>query len=258
MDRSFARSRRGFLGLGASAAALSALGGFEGRASAQEPSKAAGLVRDPWAYLKMGIATYTFSRLSLDDAIKGGEAGRPPVCLDQGFAPAAQEHGGGAEGRRQEVQGRRDHGPELRRDHSRRRRSLDPQHVRVRPGRRHPDHRLQAGQGVDRDPRQVRQGVRPQGRDPQPRPGRQGLALALRRLGGDPVVRPEDRRLHRRRPHRALRGRPDRRDQEMRPSPARHAHQGHFRPVRLLEAGRAGPRGAQPQGHPPGVARHRL
>ncbi len=68
MDRSSAQSRRGVLRLGASAAALSTLGHFASRTPAQEPARAA---RDPWLGLKMGIATYTFSKLPLDAAIAG-------------------------------------------------------------------------------------------------------------------------------------------------------------------------------------------
>ena len=70
MDRSFARSRRGFLGLGLSAAALATLGGLprpiEG---ADKPDGSVPL--DPWLGLKMGIATYTFSKLSTERAIEG-------------------------------------------------------------------------------------------------------------------------------------------------------------------------------------------
>jgi inosose dehydratase len=70
MDRSFAHSRRGFLKLGASAAAFSTLTGLDSPAIAQRDA----LVipgRDPWLGLKMGIATYTFSKLKTDAAIEG-------------------------------------------------------------------------------------------------------------------------------------------------------------------------------------------
>ena len=68
MDRSFAHSRRGFLRLGASAAALSTL---SGSASLAAPLAAPAPTPDPWLGLKMGIATYSFSKLKLDAAIEG-------------------------------------------------------------------------------------------------------------------------------------------------------------------------------------------
>jgi inosose dehydratase len=68
MDRSFAHSRRSFVKLGASAAALSTLGGF---ASSTFASAALSEAGDPWLGLKMGIATYSFSKLKLDAAIEG-------------------------------------------------------------------------------------------------------------------------------------------------------------------------------------------
>ena len=68
MDRSFAHSRRDLLRLGASAAALSTLTGLAPLAPADEPTKPA---RDPWHGLKMGIATYSFSKLKQDAAIEG-------------------------------------------------------------------------------------------------------------------------------------------------------------------------------------------
>jgi inosose dehydratase len=68
MDRSFAHSRRSFVKLGASAAALSTLPGF---ASATIATAAPGEASDPWLGLKMGIATYSFSKLPLDAAIAG-------------------------------------------------------------------------------------------------------------------------------------------------------------------------------------------
>ena len=70
MDRSFAHSRRSFVRLGASAAALSTLAGFAPRAFARREPLAVD-ARDPWHGLKMGIATYTFSKLPLDAAIQG-------------------------------------------------------------------------------------------------------------------------------------------------------------------------------------------
>ncbi len=68
MDRSFAHSRRSFVKLGASAAALSTLTGFAPLAPEYNPP---GEPRDPWLGLKMGIATYTFSKLKTDEAIAG-------------------------------------------------------------------------------------------------------------------------------------------------------------------------------------------
>ena len=72
MDQSFAQSRRGFLRMGASAAAVSSLSGWnrpgDGPARTCWSSAEA---RDPWLGLKMGIATYTFSKLKTDAAIEG-------------------------------------------------------------------------------------------------------------------------------------------------------------------------------------------
>ena len=66
--------------------------------------------------------------------------------------------------------------------------SAAPQRVRVRARRGHPHHRLQADARVPAGPRQAGQGVRHQAGHPQPRAGRQGLALAPGRLGGHPEV----------------------------------------------------------------------
>ena len=68
MDRSFAHSRRDFVKLGASAAALSTLTGLAPPAPLDEPARTA---RDPWLGLKMGIATYSFWKLKQDAAIEG-------------------------------------------------------------------------------------------------------------------------------------------------------------------------------------------
>ena len=69
MDRSFVHSRRSFVKLGASAAAFSTLAGLvpETSARAVPPSLDA---QNPWLGLKMGIATYTLSKLKLDAAIE--------------------------------------------------------------------------------------------------------------------------------------------------------------------------------------------
>jgi sugar phosphate isomerase/epimerase len=65
MDRLPARSRREFVRLGVSAAALSPLIGFAPRAEAAAPDSG-----DPFLGLKVGVASYTFSRLPLDRTIK--------------------------------------------------------------------------------------------------------------------------------------------------------------------------------------------
>lgn len=77
MDRSFAHSRRGFVKLGASAAAFSTLAGFLEPASAQQPRKEeasrdliATNASDPWLGLKMGVATYSLSKLKREEAIR--------------------------------------------------------------------------------------------------------------------------------------------------------------------------------------------
>src|SRR5947209_1240186 len=69
MDRIPALSRRGFARLAASAAVLSPIAGRASAASPADPAPAPG--RDPWLGLKMGIATYTFSKLPLEKAIEG-------------------------------------------------------------------------------------------------------------------------------------------------------------------------------------------
>ena len=69
MDRSSALTRRGFARLAASAAVLSPIGG---RALAAAPAGfAPAPAGDRWLGLKMGIATYTFSKLPLEKAIEG-------------------------------------------------------------------------------------------------------------------------------------------------------------------------------------------
>jgi sugar phosphate isomerase/epimerase len=67
MDRTSPLSRRGFVGLAASAAALAPFAGRAPRAHAQ-PSDSG---PDPWLGLKVGVASYTFSRLPLDVTIAG-------------------------------------------------------------------------------------------------------------------------------------------------------------------------------------------
>lgn len=62
-------SRRGFVGLAASAAALAPI---VGRTAYGQPQEAAGNpATDPWLGLKVGIASYTFSKLPLDATIQG-------------------------------------------------------------------------------------------------------------------------------------------------------------------------------------------
>ncbi|MHB1558024.1 MAG: sugar phosphate isomerase/epimerase family protein [Isosphaeraceae bacterium] len=68
-------TRRGFVGLTASAAALAPLAaGARANALAslaREPQAADGPAADPWLGLKIGIASYTFSRIPLDATIEG-------------------------------------------------------------------------------------------------------------------------------------------------------------------------------------------
>ncbi|WP_435008401.1 sugar phosphate isomerase/epimerase family protein [Tundrisphaera lichenicola] len=68
MDRTPAISRRGFARLAASAAALSPMAGLAGRSLGASPAALAP-GRDPWLGLKMGIATYTFRKLSPEQTI---------------------------------------------------------------------------------------------------------------------------------------------------------------------------------------------
>ena len=62
------RSRRDFVRLGASALAISTLSGSSTRAELAPTLEDA---RDPWLGLKLGIATYSFSKLKTDAAIEG-------------------------------------------------------------------------------------------------------------------------------------------------------------------------------------------
>jgi sugar phosphate isomerase/epimerase len=65
MDRLSAHSRRQFVRLGAAAAALPALARLAGPVRAAAPGQT-----DPWLGLKVGIASYTFSKLPLDATVK--------------------------------------------------------------------------------------------------------------------------------------------------------------------------------------------
>ena len=67
MDHTPSVSRRSFVGLAASASAFLSLAGRSSSATVQT-SAAAGL---PWRGLKVGLASYSFSKLPLDAAIKG-------------------------------------------------------------------------------------------------------------------------------------------------------------------------------------------
>ncbi len=69
MDRTSPLSRRGFVGLAASAAALGPLAQGSPPAHAQPPDRGPGA--DPWLGLKVGVASYTFSRLPLEATIQG-------------------------------------------------------------------------------------------------------------------------------------------------------------------------------------------
>lgn len=70
MSSSTALSRRGFVRLGASAALLTPLTGLVPRALAA-PGELPNSGVDPWLGLKVGVASYSFSRLSLDQTIQG-------------------------------------------------------------------------------------------------------------------------------------------------------------------------------------------
>jgi sugar phosphate isomerase/epimerase len=66
MDPSPALSRRSLLGLGSAALALGPMAALAPRSLAQQP----GSGDDPWLGLKVGIASYTYSRLPLDAAVQ--------------------------------------------------------------------------------------------------------------------------------------------------------------------------------------------
>jgi sugar phosphate isomerase/epimerase len=67
MDLSSPLSRRGFARLAASSAAVLTIAGLSPRAGAQAPRSAT----DPWLGLKIGVASYSYSRLPLEAAIQG-------------------------------------------------------------------------------------------------------------------------------------------------------------------------------------------
>ncbi len=67
MDSTPPLSRRGFVGLAASAAALATLAGRATPGYSQTPAP----VADPWLGLKVGVASYSYSRLPLEAAIQG-------------------------------------------------------------------------------------------------------------------------------------------------------------------------------------------
>ena len=70
MSRSPILSRRGFVRLGASAAALSPLSGLISSTGARA-ADAGNKASDPWKGLKVGIASYSFNKLPLDACIQG-------------------------------------------------------------------------------------------------------------------------------------------------------------------------------------------
>ncbi len=73
MEQPSTPSRRSFLLKGASALGLSTLSGFGSPASAATQGRdlLANPAPDPWLGLKMGVATYTFSKLPLEAALAG-------------------------------------------------------------------------------------------------------------------------------------------------------------------------------------------
>ena len=90
MEHPPAFSRRSFVGMAASATALLPLAGHAARAH----GRSSGSGDLPWLGLKVGLASYSFSKLPLDAAIQGIRTGRGQLRLDQGRPPAAQEHRG--------------------------------------------------------------------------------------------------------------------------------------------------------------------
>ena len=69
MDSTSPVSRRGFVGLAASAATLAPLAGRA--AHPQDQPSPSGPAADPWLGLKVGVASYSFIRLPLDATIQG-------------------------------------------------------------------------------------------------------------------------------------------------------------------------------------------
>ena len=123
---------------------------------------------------------------------RGAQGTRRQVRDDQGRPPGAHRHARADPRCAQGVRGRRHH------DHGRRhahledaRRGGDAQGLRVREGRRDAARRLLAGARHPRPPREDGQGVRHQGRHPQPRHRGPLVARAVRRPREDrPVAIP--------------------------------------------------------------------
>ncbi len=67
MDLSSSLSRRGFVRLATASAALSPIAGLSPHVNAQAPPSGT----DPWLGLKVGVASYSYSRLPLEAAIQG-------------------------------------------------------------------------------------------------------------------------------------------------------------------------------------------
>ena len=217
-------SRRELLKTGALAGAALTLPGAAA-ASAATP-KAPPKDEDPWRGLKVGVASYYAAQAAGGGGDQGDPARRPEVRLDQRLSPRHEARRAAAR-RDPEVQGRRHHAAELRQHLDAERRGQRPPRLRVRPRRRHPDHRLQPAPDSMPLLDQMVKEFDIQPRDPQPRPRGPALPLALRRLEGGRDVRPADRPVHRRRPHRPRQRRPRRVDPQVPRPPLRRAPQGH-------------------------------
>ncbi len=180
-------SRRGFVGLAASAAALAPLAGRA--AHAQDQPSHSGPAADPWLGLKVGVASYSFIKLPLDATIQGiRRVGVHYVSIKDAHLPLKST----AEQRKAVVAKFRDAGitpmscgnigmkggeSELRNAFEYARDAGIPTIV-CAPTREALPVLEPPGQGV-----------RHQAGHPQPRAGRQDLPLAPGRLGGRPEAR---------------------------------------------------------------------
>ncbi len=116
--------------------------------------------------MKVGVASYSYSKLTLDDTIKGVQrVGVSYVSIKDAHLPMKST----AEQRKAVTQKFRDAGitplscgvVTMTNDEA-----ADSQRIRVCARRRHPHHRLQADARITARPRQDGQGVRPQAGNP--------------------------------------------------------------------------------------------
>ena len=218
MDRTSPLSRRGFVGLAASAAALAPLAGHAPRDLG--PAAGSGPGRRPLAGAEDRRGLVHVQQAAAGGHHPGHPPRRGPLRLDQGRPPAAQEHRRAAQGGRREVPRRGHHAAELRRDRHEGRRERAAQRVRIRPRRGHPHDRLRADaarpcRSLDRLVKEfdIKLAIHNHGPEDKVWPSPLDVWEAVQKLGR------ADRSLHRRGAHGAMRRRP----RPRRSGPARRA-----------------------------------